>query len=186
MEKMLYSINFFRFIKSTQSGINFVIVLMIALLLSSSAQVNYAQSFRVVKSGPSFANPGDTIEYTIAVKNYSKISAGVEIIDFLPSSSVSTYVSSIPEGKYNASLNTIEWNSKNNPEMVNFAGKEIYFTVYVIAGVAAPGGKYVVPESLTVLSTYSAVRGDEPGKEEKSNIVITKVPLEGNAVLPLE
>jgi uncharacterized repeat protein (TIGR01451 family) len=147
--------------------------------------ISNAQEFKIVKSGPSVANPGDIITYIIAVKSDGTIAQEVLITDYLPSDNTMTYVSSSPSGNYNKETNTITWDKNNFPEIANLGTDELYLKVSVRAGVIK-SGKYSVPENLSILTSYAVISGEKSSHVIKSNIVKTDVPRSGGAVLPVE
>jgi uncharacterized repeat protein (TIGR01451 family) len=164
-----------------------IVRVMATLFLTGFICLNsaYSQNFRIVKSGPSVSNPGETITYVIAIRNSGVAVSDAVITDHLPSGNLYTYVNSKPAGDYNAEKNTIKWDKNNNPDLVNFANGEIYLIVTVKAG-ADVSGNFVVPDKISKLTTYTTIESQHLNASVDGNMITTNIPKAGGAILPVE
>jgi uncharacterized repeat protein (TIGR01451 family) len=161
---------------------NILFTIAVIAFLTSSA---LAQNFRIVKSGPSVANPGDIITYVVAIKNNGNTISDLVITDHLPSNSLCTYLKSTPAGVYDSKSNTITWDKTNNPDMTSFANKEIFLVVSIRVGILN-SGKYAVPEKLTKLRSHTILNSSFIRNTVESNTIETIIPIDGGAKLPVE
>ncbi len=160
---------------------SFFVTIIFVLICS----IGFSQNFKIVQSGPSVSNPGETITYIIAVNNTGVTVSDAVIKAHLSSSGLYTYISSKPTGEYNAEKNTIKWDKTNNPELTSFANGEIYLTVTIRVG-ANVSGEYKVPDVLSKLKLFTTLESNQLNLLINGNEIITDIPKAGGAVLPVE
>ncbi|MDA3904659.1 MAG: hypothetical protein PF484_01150, partial [Bacteroidales bacterium] len=112
----------------------------------------YSQNLIINQKGPSTANPGDIITYTITYQNISSVAAtNVEIKDFLPTDNGS-YVSSNPAGS--VAGNIITWTSAQISELASLGRGgntiEVQFRVGSMPTVLDSPGFYIDPSLVTL------------------------------------
>ncbi|HET6556270.1 MAG TPA: DUF11 domain-containing protein, partial [Prolixibacteraceae bacterium] len=148
-----------------------------------SIEFNYGANLAIRKSGPSNANPGDLVTYTITYSNtVSTLEDNVVITDYLPDAANCTYHSSFPSGVYNSVFNTLTWNSTQIAGLANLDAGSGENTIQVTVqmgktgtGVNQSGEGYYLNASSVTLSCYSDIKSDQTTTPILSNTVPTVV-----------
>ncbi|HAH22728.1 MAG TPA: hypothetical protein DCL77_03010, partial [Prolixibacteraceae bacterium] len=156
--------------------------LLVGLFLLSF-EFTYGANLTLRKSGPSIANPGDLITYTITYSNtVSTLENNVVITDYLPDTSNCSYYSSFPAGVYNSGLNTITWNSTQIPGLANLdagSGENIIQVTFRVGklgtGTNQSAEGYYLNGSPATLSSYAEIQSNQTSASILSNTISTLV-----------